>query len=244
MNIVIIQARLTSTRLPKKILRKLGNITVLDHVIFRVKRSKYFRNVVVAVPNGQDDEIKNNIFSKQVNFFSGSESDVLGRYYECARQNKSKVICRITSDCPLIDWRIIDETYERFIDLGGNCYVANTCPPPSKYPDGMDVEIFPFSMLRTANENETSASSREHVTFQFWKKSEYESFLINSKEDLSDLRLTLDYESDFYNLNKFINKFCPNGEDLSMNEIISIIKRNNILDSFRKPELRNKGWYK
>ena len=60
MNTVIIQARLTSTRLPKKILRKLGNISVLDHVLMRVKRSKYFKNIVVAVPNGQENEIKNN----------------------------------------------------------------------------------------------------------------------------------------------------------------------------------------
>ena len=108
----------------------------------------------------------------------------------------------------------------------------------------MDVEIFPFSMLNTANKKETDKSFREHVTFQFWKKSEYESYLIDSKEDLSDLRLTLDYESDLYNLSKFINKFCPNGEDLSMNEIISIMKRNSTLDSFKKPEFRNKGWYK
>lgn len=244
MNTVIIQARLTSTRLPKKILRKLGNISVLDHVLMRVKRSKYFKNIVVAVPNGQENEIKNNIVSKQVDFFSGSENDVLNRFYKCAKKNKSKVICRITSDCPLIDWRIIDASYERFKDLGGKCYVANTCPPPSKFPDGMDVEIFPFSMLDTANKKETDKSFREHVTFQFWKKSEYASYLINSKEDYSDLRLTLDYELDFNNLSKFINEFCPNGEDLSMDEIISIIKKNNTLDFFRNSELRNKGWYK
>ena len=85
MNTVIVQARLTSTRLPKKILRKLGNISVLDHVLLRVKRSKYFNNVVVAVPHGQEAEIRKNI-NNRVNFFSGSEDDVLGRYYECAKK--------------------------------------------------------------------------------------------------------------------------------------------------------------
>ena len=79
MNLLIIQARLNSTRLPKKILFKLGNITVLDHVIIRAKKSKYFGKIVVAVPDGDKEEIIKGISDKSIEIFSGSENDVMSR---------------------------------------------------------------------------------------------------------------------------------------------------------------------
>ena len=86
MNLLIIQARLNSTRLPKKILYKLGNITVLDHVIVRAKRSKHFDKIVVAVPHGDKEEITKGIKDKSIEIFSGSENDVMSRYYKCSQK--------------------------------------------------------------------------------------------------------------------------------------------------------------
>ena len=165
MNLLIIQARLNSTRLPKKILLKLGNITVLDHVIIRAKQSKYFDKIVVAVPHGDKEEIIKGIRDKSIEIFSGSENDVMSRYYKCSQKYSAKTICRVTSDCPFLDWRILDECYEKYTELDNKYYVANTCPPPSTYPDGMDVEIFPMEMLETAYLNETTKENFkiEHV---------------------------------------------------------------------------------
>jgi spore coat polysaccharide biosynthesis protein SpsF len=244
MNLLIIQARLNSTRLPKKILFKLGNITVLDHVIIRAKKSKYFGKIVVAVPDGDKEEIIKGISDKSIEIFSGSENDVMSRYYKCGQKYSATTICRITSDCPFLDWRILDECYEKYTELDNKYYVANTCPPPSTFPDGMDVEIFPMEMLKTAYINETTKENREHVTFQFWKSSKYKSYQLNNIEDLSDIRLTIDYNEDYVRLKNIADAFCPNGEDLSLQNIVSLLKKNDYLDEFKQPDLRNSGWSK
>ncbi len=244
MNVLIIQARLNSTRMPKKILYKLGNITVLDHVIKRAKKSKYFSKIVIAVPEGDEEEIKEGINDKSIEIFSGSENDVMSRYYECANNYSARTICRITSDCPFLDWRILDRCYEKYTELDNKYYVANTCPPPSTYPDGMDVEIFSMNMLKKAYENETLQENREHVTFQFWKSNEYKSYQVDNTEDLSDLRFTIDYNEDYLRLKNIAENFCPNGEDLSLNTIVSLLEENGCLDEFKQSHLRNSGWDK
>ena len=242
MNLLIIQARLNSTRMPKKILYKLGNITVLDHVIKRAKKSRYFNKVIIAVPFGEENIIREGIYHKNIDIFSGSENDVISRYFECANEYSAKTICRITADCPFLDWRILDRCYEKYIELDCEYYVANTCPPPSTFPDGMDVEIFSMDNLKKAHNDETLAENREHVTFQFWKNNEYKSYQINNSKDISDLRFTIDYSEDYLRLNNFAEKFCPNGEDLSLNTIVSLLEENEEMDEFRKPDLRNAGW--
>lgn len=242
MNIIIIQARLKSTRLPKKITFELGKISAIDHVIIRTQRSKEFDKVVIAVPKGEKSEIAKSISNKNIEIFEGSESDVLARYYECAKYFSAKNICRITSDCPLIDWRIIDLCFKQYNKLGENLYIANTCPPPSTFPDGMDVEIFPMTMLEKAHMNETNKENREHVTFQFWKNKNYNSYQINYSKNISALRLTLDYDEDLYRLRDFINRFSPNGEDISLETILKNLQKNGLYNEFCQNHLRNSGW--
>tara|TARA_Y100000766_G_C18803874_1_gene554467 strand:- start:259 stop:1047 length:789 start_codon:yes stop_codon:yes gene_type:complete len=242
MNIIIIQARLNSTRLPKKITYKLGNISAIDHVIIRAERSVKFKKIVVAVPKDEKSIIAESISNKNIDIFEGSEDDVLSRYYECAKYFSAKNICRITSDCPLIDWRIIDLCFEKYEELGQNLYVANTCPPPCTFPDGMDVEIFPMTMLEKAHNNETDRENREHVTFQFWKDEDYKSYQINYLKDISELRLTLDYNEDLARLKNFIDKFSPNGEDISLEKIIENLQRSGLYNEFKQNHLRNSGW--
>ena len=90
-------------------------------------------------------------------------------------------------------------------------YFANTCPLPSKFADGMDVEIFPFEFLKQAHEEETDLSRREHVTFQFWQDSKYDSEKFNSDIDFGNIRLTVDYKEDLDNL-KFLGEIDRGGE--------------------------------
>ncbi len=242
MNLIIIQARLNSTRLPKKITYSLGNISVIEHVINRAKRSKKFNKVVIAVPENEKNQISKSINDKNIEIFEGSENDVLARYYKCAEYYSAETICRITSDCPLIDWRIIDQCFEQYLRLGKNSYVANTCPPPSTYPDGMDVEIFSMDMLKNAYKKETINENREHVTFQFWKDKNYSSYQVDYPSNISELRLTLDYNEDYIRLKKFAEEFSPNGEDISLNEILKKLNESGTYNSFKKDHLRNSGW--
>ena len=147
--VAIIQARLTSTRLPRKVLKKIGNKTMLQHVIDRVRKSKLVDTIVVASPH----KIK---FTNAESFI-GSEKDVLDRYYCCADKYKANIIVRVTSDCPLIDPEIIDYAI-RYMKRNNLEYV---CFAPL---DGLDVEVFTQPQLARAWEFALDAYDREHVT--------------------------------------------------------------------------------
>lgn len=108
--VAIIQARMGSTRLPGKVMMKIQERTVLDHVISRVRQSKEIDEIVIATTTKEDDAaIMEEAKRLNIKCFRGSEDDVLSRYYFTAKENKADVVLRITSDCPLIDSKVIDE---------------------------------------------------------------------------------------------------------------------------------------
>ena len=143
MNIIaIIQARIGSTRLPRKVLMELEGKTVLERVVERVKYSKLIKDVVVATTILKDDlEIVKLCSNIGISVYCGSEENVLDRYYQTARLFKAEHIVRITSDCPLIDPKIIDEVINLHQRKKSD-YTSNTIK--KTYPDGQDVEIFTF----------------------------------------------------------------------------------------------------
>ncbi len=241
--VIIIQARTGSSRFPKKILESLYDSTVLELVLDKCLKSKYADKVVLAVPDLEESKlISDLVCNKSVNIFYGSENDVLSRYFECAKEHSAKHIVRVTSDCPLIDPSLIDEMLEKYNKFAEEVYFANTCPPPSTFADGHDVEIFPFSYLQQANEQEVDSDRREHVTFQFWQDDKYNSYQHKSDIDYSDIRLTVDYKDDLDNLRVLGDKFGKDRvKELSYKTICDYIIDNK-LDKFLKPELRNKGW--
>lgn len=148
--LAIIQARLSSSRLPKKILALIGNKPIIQHCVDRVRMSLWVDDVVVASPH-----------YIPVNFnahrFIGSEKDVLDRYYKCAKEFQGDVIVRITSDCPFIDPDIIDEAVEYYYrtDFG----FVGFAPI-----DGLDVEVFSYKLLEEAWKKAKDPFDREHVT--------------------------------------------------------------------------------
>ena len=166
----IIQARMGSTRLPRKVLMEIAGQTLLSYQIKRIRKSKLVDQIIVATTNEKiDDDIAQHCKDLGVDVFRGSEDDVLGRYYEAAKAFNSDIIIRLTADCPLLDFEIIDKTVELFIDKKVN-YAANTVPPEtSMYPDGSDVEVFDFQSLEKAHFECKDSHDREHVTFYFWK---------------------------------------------------------------------------
>ena len=117
----IVQARMSSTRLPNKVLMKIdNNNTILDFVINQLKSSKYLDEIIIATTNLPiDDKIINFAKKKQIKYFRGSEKDVLSRYYDCANFFSLDSIVRVTSDCPLIDPNILDNLIEKYVD--SNC---------------------------------------------------------------------------------------------------------------------------
>ena len=146
--LAIVQARYNSIRFPGKVLKKINNKTILEILIRRLSRSKHISKIIVACSKNNDDKKIVNICDKLgIDHFSGSEKDVLDRFYNAAKKYKASNIVRITADCPFIDPEIVDEVINNFF-IKKVDYASNI--NPGTFPDGLDVEVFKFSALKEA----------------------------------------------------------------------------------------------
>ena len=162
-NILIVQSRYNSSRLTGKILLKYKNHSLLSILIKRLKKLKSVDKIVVAIGGGKNHlKIVNECKKINVEFFLGSELDVIDRFYKVSKKYNASNIIRITSDCPLVDYQLIDEMLK--IHILKKCdYTSNTIFPT--FPDGFDVEIFKFSALEEAWKISRKINFlREHVT--------------------------------------------------------------------------------
>jgi spore coat polysaccharide biosynthesis protein SpsF len=161
----IIQARISSTRLPGKILKELpygSGIIVLEQVVNRLKKSKKLNDIIIATTTEKiDDEITTIAKKEEVKFFKGSKENVLSRYYLTAKENNLDIIVRVTSDCPCIDADITDLTIDDHINKMAD-YTTNSLV--RTYPHGLDVEVFNFDALEKSYKNATKDYEKEHVT--------------------------------------------------------------------------------
>jgi len=228
MIVAIIQARMGSSRLPGKVLMKVGDNVLLNFMINRVKKSKLIDKVVIATTiNHNDDEIENFCIKNELDYYRGSENDVLDRYYSTAKKFEAKTIVRMTADCPLVDHLIIDDTIKLFFDKNVD-YASNTVPPDIKrYPDGSDVEVFSFDNLKLAWNKVEDIKDREHVTFYFWKyNNNFSLALLENEYDWGKYRITVDYLEDFILVSKIIEYLELKNLDGSTSEIINFLKKN------------------
>lgn len=222
--IVIIQARMGSSRLPGKVLKTIKDKTILGYVIDSVSKSNYIDNIVIATTDNDDDyAIVEYCEENNLNVFRGSENDVLDRYYQCAKKNKAKNIVRITADCPLHDYKVIDKVIEEFINSDYD-YVTNTFE--YTYPDGMDVEIFTFEALENAWKNSKLLSEREHVT-PYIRNNKFKVKNVYSDKENPIYRLTLDEPEDFVFIESIINGIGR--DNFNLEDIIEFLEN--------KPEL-------
>ena len=236
---IIIQARLGSTRLPGKILRNYKNYNLLNVLIKRLKRSKKVKDIIVATTKQkEDDKIVNFCMRNSIKFFRGPKNNVLNRYYATAKTYDVRNIIRITSDCPLIDPKILDKMILKFKKKKFD-YLSNTYPEPSTYPDGMDIEIFTFNALKAAAKYSTKKSEKEHVTLYIRRSGKFKTFRFDLTKDISNYRLTVDYLKDFELFKNIINKFKKNIFLVGMKEIIEFIDKNPKLVEYQKNILRN-----
>lgn len=160
--VAIVQARMTSTRLPGKVLMDLNGIPLLELLLNRVQKSKMIDEIVVAVP---DEEASQPIITLcenlNIKISRGDELDVLSRFTIAAKASQADVIVRLCSDCPFIDPQLIDETIQNFLD-GDFDYMNNI--EQRSYPDGLDCEVFKASALYSAHAKAQHPKHREHVT--------------------------------------------------------------------------------
>jgi spore coat polysaccharide biosynthesis protein SpsF len=196
---IITQARATSTRLPGKVLLPVGGSTFLDHHLDRVALGNDFRVVVATTVNADDEPIVELAQGRGLPWYRGSELDVLERFAGAAEENQLDVVVRVTSDCPLIDGRVVAAGVERYLaEDDPRLYAANTLE--RTYPRGFDFEIFSADLLREAHKDATRPEDREHVTSYLHQNRPGDIRLLNlpfeGPAHGSRYRLTLDTEDD------------------------------------------------
>ena len=199
--IALIQARMRSSRLPGKVLRRLNGKPVLDWVIDRAALARRLDRIVLATSDDPaDDILAAHARARGIAVERGSERDVLDRFAKAAAAQKADVVVRITADCPLIDPALIDAVIECRARSGAD-YASNIAPPT--YPDGLDVEVFTAAALHRAATEATEPFDREHVT-PYLRRDPFTQANITHDEDLSGLRWTVDEAADLETVERLV----------------------------------------
>ncbi|GIN64065.1 hypothetical protein J27TS8_40580 [Robertmurraya siralis] len=221
----IIQARMGSTRLPGKVLKKVLGKTLLEYQVERVLRAHTIDEIIIATTTKkEDDQIVDMCKQLSINYYRGSEHDVLSRYYEAAKKFEVDIIVRLTSDCPLIDPEIIDKTVQVFLQ-GKFDYVSNSII--RTYPRGMDTEVFSFQGVSEINKNAVKNYEREHVTPYWYERPEnYRIKVVSHYTDLSKYRLTVDTIEDFKLISNIISSVYIKNRHYTLEDIIKVISDN------------------
>jgi spore coat polysaccharide biosynthesis protein SpsF len=234
----ITQARVGSTRLPRKILLKINEKSLLAYHLERVSRSEKVNKWIVATTqeNGSEEIV---LIADNYNIccFQGDVNNVLNRFYEAAKDEKPDYVVRVTSDCPLIDPKLIDDIVTYTINNN-----MDYCKTSEDFPDGFDVEVFKFSELEIANDNAVLGSDKEHVTPYIRKRAINKGDQINFKYPInySNIRLTVDEASDFDTIQILINKI---GIEHSWTTYTEYVLSNIFLFS-NQDIIRNEGYLK
>lgn len=237
--LAIIQARYNSTRFPGKVVKKINNKTILEILIKRLSRSKQVSNIIVACSKNKKDLAIVNICKKLgINYFAGSEDDILDRFYKAAKKYKGENIVRITADCPLIDPSIVDDVINNFFSKNAD-YASNTYPPT--FPDGFDVEVFKFNALKEAHIKARQSIEREHVTPFIINNKKFKKFNLKYPIDYSSLRLTLDEKEDFVLIVKIIKHF-KNNLNFNLKNILDLFKKRKNFFLINSHLVRNEGY--
>jgi len=223
----IIQARMGSTRLSGKILKTVNEKTLLEYQLERIKAVKNIDQIIVATTIKDNEQPIVELCEKLgIDYYRGSEQDVLSRYYETARKYKVDVIVRLTSDCPIIDPEIIDKVINLYLNNEGSVdYVSNTLE--RTYPRGLDTEVFSFEALSKAYHDAVLQRDREHVTAYFYTNPElFKLQGLKNEESCGYHRWTVDTNEDFELIRKIIESLYPINKNFRMNDVIALINKN------------------
>lgn len=237
---VMIQARCGSSRLPNKVLKEFSGKSDLQWVIERVQRSRHIDEVMVLTSINKENLPLIKLCSELgVRIFVGSEEDVLDRYYQAAKLVKPQYIIRVTADCPLFDWRYLDMAIEQ-MDMDTD-YMAEMT---ESFPDGEDIEIIKYSVLKECWEKAKLSSEREHVTL--YVKNHPEQFKIQNLEcpiqGIGHKRWTLDEKEDYELISAIYKYFVSQGrEDFATEDILSFLTENPGLERLNAGYERNEG---
>ncbi len=242
MNLLIIQARMGSTRLPGKVLKTIKGVALLEIQNQRIKKSKLVDEIIIATTtNIEDDAIEAFCAEKNILCSRGSHWDVLSRYYNAAIPYQPTNVIRVTSDCPLHHFSVIDFVINEYLK-SGNDYFSNSNNEPHFLEDGFDVEVFSFKALETAYHEAKLLSEREHVT-PYIKNSGKFTCGWKKYNDSYQFKLSVDSQEDF-NAVETIFKSFDTLTEFDMNDVIELLKNKPEILSLNKNSVINSGYTK
>jgi spore coat polysaccharide biosynthesis protein SpsF len=223
--VAVIQARMTSTRLPGKVLMDLAGRPVLARVVQRLRACEMVDEICVATTrNSTDDPLEEFARKQNVQFVRGSEEDVLGRYVLAARSTGADAVVRITSDCPLLDPEVTDLVIRALTAPSQVDYAANVLE--RTYPRGLDTEAMFVDTLMRLDRLAAAPGDREHVT-TFLRSERPDLFKtrhVRDTVDNSDLRWTLDTPADLTFLRTVFERFHLAGPPRSFRELVTALR--------------------
>ena len=242
--LLITQARIGSTRLPGKVLLSIGEETLLSTHLNRLKECSTVNQIVVATTFEDDvDRLIDICKEAEVDYHQGSLDDVLDRFYKTAVQFQPDLVVRVTSDCPLLDSRVVDKVVRKAIESDVD-YCANIIT--EDFPDGQDVEVFKFPALEQAWKEATLLSEREHVTPYIRNNSDlkggelFKAYDVRCHSNFNSIRMTVDENADLIAIRKLIDEL---GSSSTWEEYVEYIINNS--DSIGNTDIiRNAGYQK
>jgi len=223
--IATIEARMTSSRLPGKVLMRAARKPMLEHLVDRLRSVPSLDGIVLATTFNKADEVLEE-FAKQVGIdcYRGSENDVMGRVVGAAESVDAEVVVEITGDCPIIDPQIVEQTIRMFKEHNAD-YVSNT--QVRSYPDGMDTQVFLLNTLKRSAAMTDNLLDREHVSLHIRNHPElFSSVHLVAPPEIHwpELGLTLDEFKDFQLLKRIIEYFEPINPLFSCLDIVRLLR--------------------
>ena len=224
--VATIEARMTSSRLPGKVLLPLAGKPALERLVERIRRSRYVDNIVVATTINKEDQSIVDLCEKiGCTYFRGSEEDVLSRVLSAAKLAKGDIIVEITGDCPLIDHRHIDKAIELFYSNEYD-YVSNAIE--RSFPIGFEVQVFPVHVLEEVDRLTQDSIDRVHVSYYIYMHPEkYKLLNLKAEKNMHwpEFRVTLDEKADYILINKIFDEFFPTNADFSAKDVVNLLRK-------------------
>ena len=225
--VATIEARMTSSRLPGKVLMPVLGDPMLMHLVRRLRAVSSIDGIVIATTtNAADESIVEFARAAGVPCYRGSEDDVLARVIGAAESDDADIVVEITGDCPVIDPDIVEQTIQMFAHHNAD-YVSNSLV--RSYPDGMDAQVMLLETLQASAALTTDRLDREHVSRFICRHPDlYSHVHLIAPPSLHwpELGLTLDEKDDYVLLKKIIENLYPIDPLFSCSDMIRVLKNN------------------
>lgn len=234
--VAVVEARMTSSRLPGKVLMRAGTKPLLQILIERLKRVKRLDQIVIATTrNATDDPIVELAQQLAVPAFRGSEADVLERVVKCLDSQQAEICVEVTGDCPLVDPALVNEALDAFAGAPDAVYLSNSDPHRS-VPAGLDVQIFQVDALHELDRETRDPLDREHVSYGFYRPESGNRWRPQFIQHAATaghekLWLSLDYREDYELIKALHEEVSAHTPDYGAREIIQWIQAHPELHS-------------